>query len=300
MTYGSSSLVFALLLLSDTATAFSLLHEQQSRGFAAKRDKNYRGRHQNAVGRPKTTTSLHAMEQLVFKGDYVATTAKLPDDTTKQEIADFFAKPANRNIFLSAGGKRSFSTLEMTTQFKDYWRDICVHFNSKSLPDDKDTLLAVDAEVKFPGMKLVTTTVNGIKELYTDDADPMLRGMEALMVAERSEAQGATPVVWLFNKLTGNDKREKDAFYPPKQTKARSIVTVQELADDSSLALTFKLQMQVTVEFPSVLIKILPTSKEKMEEQGSSSSLKAVSKDVDSAMEAAYNRFMKERPSSEV
>lgn len=241
------------------------------------------------------------MEQLVFKGDYVGTSEKLPDDTTKQEIADFFAKPANRNIFLSAAGKRSVSTLEMTPQFKGYWKEVCAHFNSKALPDDNDTVIAVDTEIKFPGMKLVTTTVSGVKGIYTGDEGHMMRGMEALLVAEKTEAQGAKPVVWFFNKLTGYDKREKGAFYPPKRTKARSIVEAKELPNDpSSLALIFTLQMQVTVEFPAALVKILPASKEKMEEQGSTSILKAVSKDVDVAVPAAYKKFMEERSSSSV
>lgn len=245
----------------------------------------------------RTRTCLNAMETLVFRGDYVSTTENLPEGTTKHEIAAFLAKPANRNIFMSAGGTRTTTTLEMTPQFKGFWENVCAHFESNALPNDNDTLVAVETEVKFPGMKLVTTAVSGIKEIYNDDKHPTLKGLEMLLVAEKAEAKGAGPVVWLFNKLTGYDKREVGAFYPPTQTKARSIVASQELPD-SSLALSFKLNMKVTLEFPAVLVKILPSSKDKMQEQGSASILKAVSKDIETAMQAAYDKFTKERSTS--
>lgn len=183
----------------------------------------------------------------------------------------------------------------MTEQFKGYWEDICKHFHSDSLPSDNDKLIAVATEVKFPGLKLVTTSVSGVKELYSDDDDGRyLKGLEILLVAEKSEPKGAAPIVWLFNKLTANNDREKGVFYPPKQSKARSLICAEPL-EDGSLTLSFTLDMQVTIEFPSVLMKILPSSKEKMEQQGSASILKTVSKDIDMAMLVAYEKFVEER-----
>ena len=111
--------------------------------------------------------------------------------------------------------------------------------------------------------------------------------------AEKLEPKGVAPVVWIFNELTGNNERKTGAFYPPRQTKARSLVRVEDTID-GSLVLRFDLILRVTIEFPAVLVKILPSSKEKMEEQGSTSILKTVSKDIEMAMQVAYDAFIEQ------
>lgn len=257
--------------------------------------------------RPKATTStsraqaksLQAVTQLVFRVDYERKSDALPKGTTSQELSNFLANESNREIFLSAGNSRPFQYLEMTPQFKQYWRDACNHFSSTCLPDDDDKLIAVDAEVKFPGMKLVITSLQGVKELppLKKNTDRGGRGgggtkaYEVLLVGEKLQPRGAPPVVWLYNKMTGNDKRAKNEFYPPQQTRIRSVITGTEL-DDGELALSFRLNLRITVEFPRLLLKLIPTSKEKAEEQGSKSVLQAVSKDVDRAMQAAFDAFI--------
>ena len=138
------------------------------------------------------------MEKLVFRGDYVATTDKLPQGTTRQDIADFFAKPANRNIFLSAGRTRTTSPLDMTPQFKGFWEDVCDRFKSENKPNENDTLVAVDTEVKFPGVKLITTSVTGVKEICS--TENQIEGLELVLVAEKAESTGTAPIVWIFNK----------------------------------------------------------------------------------------------------
>ena len=150
-------------------------------------------------------TFLRATQKLVFQGNYVAQSDPLPVGTTKRDIAQFLAQPDNQQIFFTAGGTREMRQLAMTPQFKAYWEDVAAHFGSPAHPSD--SIIAVDTSVKFPGMKLVTTTVSGITPLGSDER------LEVLLIAEKSEAQGAAPVVWLFNKLTGYDKKEKGVFF---------------------------------------------------------------------------------------
>lgn len=275
------SCALASFLLAGPAVAFSRTRRV---GFLTPK-KNHASR---AKTHESTSTSLRATQKLVFKGDYTATSDKLPEGTTKNDVSKFLAQPENQRVFLSAGLTRETRPLEMTPQFKEYWEDVAEHFNSDSRPADDDAVIAVDVQVKFPGMKLVTTTVSGIKQLALGD-----ESMELMLIAEKSEAMGAAPVVWLFNKLTGNDKKEQGVFLPPEMTKVRSFIGQTDLGN-GALALRYKLQMQVTVEFPAVLMKILPTSIEKMEEQGSKSILKTVSKDIDTAMKVAHEKFVEQ------
>ena len=238
-----------------------------------------------------TSSRLHATEKLVFKGDYVTTTDPLPTGTTEADIADFLSTLGNRDIFLSAGGTREVEEMEMTPQLKRYWRGCCKHFNSDAIPSEQDKLVAVATEIHFPGLTIQTTSVSGIIEIRNEQN--ILEAFEAFLIAEKSEPKGTAPVVWIYNKLTGNNKREKGVFQPPKQTKAKSTIGSVRL-EDGSLALSFKLNMQITIEFPAMLLKILTTSKEKAEEQGSTSVLKTVSKDIESARMAAYDKFIEQ------
>ena len=263
--------------------------------------------HRGCAARP-TSMVRQAKVKLVFRGDYSTQSDPLPPDTTLDDVSRFLAGEKNRDIFLSAGGTRSTRKLELTHTFEKYWHDACTHFSSSALPHngDNDTIIAVDTQVKFPGVTLVTATVSGIKERWSEPATQhpkqqqrRLEGYEILLIAERSKVRGVPAVVWLFNKLTGYDKREKEAYYPPKQTKARSIIGSKVLTD-GSLALTFELDLQVTIEFPALFLKILPASIEKMEAQGSRSILQSVGPDIEKAMKVAYDSFIEQHQSPSV
>jgi hypothetical protein len=260
----------------------------------------FRPVHEKTSATPRAQTPLQAATQLVFHVDYTKTSDVLPKGTTSDDISNFLAAESNREIFLSAGNSRPFQYLEVTPQFKQYWRDACDHFSSSCLPEDDDKLIAVDAEVKFPGMKLIITSLQGVKEMPPSNTDTDAGGIksyEVLLVGEKLQPSGAPPVVWLYNKMTGNDKREKNEFYPPKQTRIRSVMTGTELAD-GALVLSFRLDLRITIQFPRTLLKLLPTSKEKAEEQGSKSVLHSVSKDIDKAMDAAFDAFVEQKQNS--
>lgn len=242
--------------------------------------------------RRRPTSDLHATEKLVFKGDYTCSTDPLPGGVSQADVSAFLEQSATRDIFLSAGGTRTLQELELTPQFKGFWQEACRHFGSDALPTDDDVVFAVDTVVSFPGLLLlVTTAVSGVKKIQGENG---LEGYELMLVAQKQTAQGAPPVVWIFNKLTGINKRDEALWYPPSQAKARSTIGITELSG-GSVAISFKLELQVTVEFPAVLVKILPSSKEKTEEQGTASILKTVSKDIDKAMEVAFEKFVENK-----
>jgi len=98
-------------------------------------------------------------------------------------------------------------------------------------------------------------------------------------------------VVYMFNKLTGMNKKG-DSLKPSGV--AASIVSLQETAgdDDENLVINFDANIKITVEFPAFLLKILPVSKEKAEEQGSASILKSVKPSLDQSLTGVYDAFL--------
>jgi len=181
--------------------------------------------------------------------------------------------------------------------------------------------------VRFPGLKVVTTVCSGVKlttkQTRREDKDNSSNNnninewpeYEFIMIGERRSVQGPKPLVWIYNQLTGGGGNKKnsdnqkakgngdtddmrDASFNPSSTSARSLVSVVKQGDDddgdAAYAFTFDLEMQIRLEFPKALVRILPTSKERMEEQGSAAVLSSVKGDVVAAIAAAREAFVRD------
>ena len=103
-----------------------------------------------------------------------------------------------------------------------------------------------------------------------------------------TNVSGAPPVVWLFNKLTGTDTQGE---YNPPTGKVETSVTVVPVDNDGGYALRFLCNVEIVTEVSKSLLKILPASKEKIQEQGSVSVSKTIEKDVRSSLESVLNAY---------
>ena len=79
-------------------------------------------------------------------------------------------------------------------------------------------------------------------------------------------------------------------------------ITSYNRTDDGQTTITAKSSIVIKVSFPAVLLKILPTNKEKAEETAGNAIRKTIEKDVDASMisfEKAYMKFAEEASESE-
>jgi hypothetical protein len=242
----------------------------------------------------RVATSLHAGKgTLIFTGDCVFKSEPVTG-CTREQITEFFSKPETQLFLISAGGKREavrYPTL--TPDLQELWTNTCDKTNtygSNYLPAVNDQAVAAQAIIQFPGLQLITTTLNGVKT--RNDASGLPEYV-FLVVGEKKSVSGTAALVWIYNKLTGTNKDDPDQFTLPDAT-ATSVVSIVEEGDES-YTFMFNLEIQVKVEFPSALLKILPTSKEKMEEQGSAAVLKAVSLDIVDSLTATREEFMRQQ-----
>lgn len=208
----------------------------------------------------------------------------------RSDVISFFKKDETRDLLLSAGGKRSAEAVTLTPELIEMWKICCnTFYGPESLPGENDIAIAAVSDIQFPGLKMITTVCSGSKALSTRSNED-LPMYEFVLIADKFEVQGAAPVVWIFNKLTGSKAEDSQEFGLTK-TRARSRVSLIE-TENSNYAFQFALEMQVKVEFPKVLVKIMPTTKEKMEEQGSNAILKAVKQDIIDAITETRNSFV--------
>jgi hypothetical protein len=223
-------------------------------------------------------------ETLSFRADFDLVSEKLPG-AGKEEVVSFLKREETRNILL--GFTRPVQEQPMTPQYRAMWEDVSEYYGPSSVPNDDDRLLSSCMEIHFPGMTLLVTVLSGVKVFETNEGMPEYA---FYLVGEIQSPRG--PLAWLFNILTGRKDKPKDEF---SKSLACAATRVSIVDNDGGFAISFDTKLEVEVQFPSALIKLLPVSKEKMEEQGSASVRKALSKDMLTAVTAMHDAFLEWR-----
>jgi hypothetical protein len=212
-------------------------------------------------------------------------TASTPLDSVSTDVlAEFLKTTVCRNHFLSAGGTSKCVEIDWTTELEDLWRGTCARFCLDTLPCEGDAIVVGETCLQFPGLKLVNNVYTGVKLVEGDN----LPSYSFLLIGERRQVYGPPPLVWLFNQMTGNSA-EEDNVVKPSNTRVLSILSISDASN--SPCFTFVCNAEVIVEFPKFLLKILPASKEKIEEQGTASIKKAIERDISKAVNTVNDAF---------
>lgn len=85
--------------------------------------------------------------------------------------------------------------------------------------------------------------------------------------------------------------RDEEAKEQTTHSLTRTTATSTD-SDDQMITFTSSSYLEVDVSFPKVLLRILPVSKEKAEEQGSQSILKTIEKDSGPALESFKDAYL--------
>jgi hypothetical protein len=222
------------------------------------------------------TVIFAAKERLVFPASIVETTAPL-DSASAKEIEAFFTS------FLSAGGTTKVTEQERTPQLDEFWVQCCdEYYGEASLPEGDDTVVASETSIQFPGLKMTNLVYCGVKLFMGKEAaDNCLPYYETVLIAQKQTVRGAPPVVWIFNQLTGSS---------PSNGHSKTRISLQRTLN-GEYTIGVDCKIEIAVEFPRLLLKILPASKEKVEEQGGVAVQKAVSKDIGKCVDGINDTF---------
>jgi hypothetical protein len=217
-------------------------------------------------------------ESLKFVVHIEATSDPIENITTT-ELGNFLATTQCRDHFLSSGGTNQCIEEPITTELVQMWNDECEsHYGPNLCFRTGDIIVAGESTIEFPGLKMVSLVYSGVKL----QSSMNLPYYDLILIAEKKKVFGAPPIVWIYNKLTGHSA-EKEGVLQPPSAKIQSILSVLEL-ECGSTCFNFDCKAEITVEFPKVIMKILPSSKENMEEQGTASVKKALEKSIGKAL----------------
>ena len=167
--------------------------------------------------------------------------------------------------------------------------------------------------MNFAGLRVVSNAWIGVK-LVVQNGDDSSRGglgivfpeYQLVYIKDEQTVEGPKVLVWIFHKLTGkrtntasssssssssnssdnegNGKRNDDKSTNQQSVSSFSRFYVQT-TQDKEIIFTIESMLDIAVKFPSFLLKILPVSKEKAEEQGSASVMKTLLKDTAASLE---------------
>jgi hypothetical protein len=226
---------------------------------------------------------------LTFNCDSAFTSEPVPG-ATPQEIFAFFEQPAQRNCMISAGNIREVHDVDDEGYLLELWKQRSLETGACE-PDASDSVLRViTGGMNFPGLSLTSEAYIGAK-LLEPQSNSVYPVYEFTLIKDAQQVTGFKPAVWIFNQLTGaNGDATKD------KNKAQTLSKVTAgTTEDGQTVFQVLVKFAITVSFPKVLLRILPVSKEKAEEQGSDAIGKTLEKDLQNAIKTLRQQYLDQR-----
>jgi len=242
--------------------------------------------------------------RLRFAGDLTFDSEPLA--ASKPDMNSYLTTNECRKLLLGAGGSRSVESLPPSPGLQTMWTNQLASGFAQRLPEVPDEFLRTDTAIHFPGLTLTNTVVNGFSIVEKSVDETRLSSEESteyacasLLIGETRTVIGRKPLVWLFNKLTGdggaNNKKDGEESYSDPKAKVVTHTFVAEHNNSDNLVFRINVRFEVIVEFPKRLLRILPASQSTMEAKGSAAIQKAMSKDFSAATKSVRNGYIKQQ-----
>mmetsp|Transcript_13535 Transcript_13535/g.20539 ORF Transcript_13535/g.20539 Transcript_13535/m.20539 type:complete len:347 (-) Transcript_13535:302-1342(-) len=242
----------------------------------------------------KGMTSLHFRGEKTYKSEPVPLIHANPHD-----FSSFFSDNEVRSLILNGDREDSIEILpqsEVSDKIFDLWikQSQIVGGLHPSLNDD--VVFRVNTgTINFSGLKIKSNSLIGVKYLEESDEsnDTIKPEYQLVFIKDSPIVKGPRVLVWIYNQLTGSNKPTKDGTEKEQTVRAFSRFSYEATPDGKSFVFSVQSKLEVIVEFPSLLLKIMPVSKEKAEEQGSASVLKAMGKDIEAVLPKVRKYYLK-------
>ena len=236
------------------------------------------------------TAEKKGMALLKFVGEATTITDQVPIPPQAagdgKSLAAFFSVDGHRDL-LMRGVSNVVEPMEANKELMERWTAEAERVGAVS-PEEGDPLLQVTtAGIQFPGLKILSVATIGAKLIVDDESGYPVH--EFTLVKDTIRAEGPRPIRFIFNKLTAT--RDEEAKEQTTHSLTRTTAKSADL-DDQMITFTSSSYLEVDVSFPKVLLRILPVSKEKAEEQGSQSILKTIEKDSGPALESFKDAYL--------
>lgn len=259
----------------------------------------------------KRTTSLLFKGEKVYKSEPVpilhdiTSTSTSSTSKSSNDILSFFQNEQVRSILLNGDREDSIELIaneNVNKEMMDLWTKQAMIVGG-DLPNmsNGDVVFKVDTGgINFSGLNIKSSSLIGVKYLNENNnssgsSTTTSPEYQLVFIKDSQIVEGPRVLVWIYNQLTGNNKSKKDNNDEGKEQSVRAFsrFTYETTPDGQSIIFSVESTLEVMVKFPSLLLKVMPVSKEKAEEQGSASVLKAMGKDIEAVLPKMRTFYLK-------
>ena len=238
--------------------------------------------------------------------------------TYRPGVAEFFFRDENRDMLLAGSRQNRIEAVQPPNSELYHLWEVEAEAAKNVRPSMEDPILRVTTDgINFPGgLAIRTIATVGCKKVSTKTTYPEL---QITLICDELEAHGPEPWVWLFNRLTGggggggggggNNKKDEGIMMPrltllpffetsPKarrrsERSTHSSNSITAETTENGVVFRSVVRLDIDMSFPTLLLNVLPVSKQMAEKQGSEAILDVVERDIGPSLEALCQRYEK-------
>ena len=222
---------------------------------------------------------------------------------TSSTLHELFHDDKYRNsLFIGSGNIQ----VGQPSRLKDYkqslrkkiWSKEAKHFTPWGVQKSNDDIQLLEILLQTPFLAFSINGVGLLGYILTKDGENEelfvinkyhCPEYQFLLFAEDFEAKGPPPLVWIFNQLTGRGNKTKllptlseksHTFHMFLRVWASESKSMKEEDDIYRIVFKATCTAEINVMFPSMLLKLLPASKDFIESKGNAALLQNMERDV--------------------
>jgi len=253
---------------------------------------------------------------LRFAASTTYTSRDVPVPSDDKYIAQFFDMSNNSRFLLLAKGTMNEVRLAEDKDISKYlarWTEEAERMGAAK-PDPGDQLITVSVKTPFLvfvinvaatiGVKLLLHDEQGSRDENTSSIESTSSEGRTLLTPEYQftlleqsvSAEGPPPLVFIFNQLTGINRKVKGTYVQPNHALFRVEAILSP--DRKRLSFVSHMKAELNIRFPKVLLNLLPVPKEQIEKQGSVNLKRNMKRDVPPGVDLfreAYLRWQRRK-----
>jgi len=210
-------------------------------------------------------------------------------------MADFFKYEEHRNLLFPAESCSSIIDLGVPTESqRDHILSISQGYFASLDPTDEVRCNIL--EIKSPGINFAGLKVNALNTMASQlvaRCTDQQHEYRFMLLGSKVWAEGPKPMVWLFKKLTTSDYIYQEEVGLPKQQMSYSVTRLwAELDDNRQVVFNVNATLEIRVNIPKRMMRLIPMKFEKFEKQGSTAIQKLLDRDLQQSIKRLKDKYV--------
>jgi hypothetical protein len=259
----------------------------------------------SVLSKPISTTRRSAT--LTFTAEVAATSDPIGADVSGDKVVEFFRSQEFLQRFCNSDST-AVAVAPLSEEYRQIWEDVCNNEayrygpelappkNSNAKNENDCSIVFSPSKSKFPGVTVINNITSAVQLLRNAGSFPI--SYRLVLLSDTRSATGTPFAVWLFNQMTKTKNSTETDDFTTRRPTCRALTTISLLPSindegiDNGFCLQVESEVNVMMDVPELIIKVMPMSMERAEAVGSESMVKTVAADIASAFERTASAFV--------